>query len=97
MAIVPRTMAQFLWIRGRASCGKNSAKLTQAITINPEITPRIAGIFESLGEIKPKNNKPKSPPLKIEANAHQASKALSTPLKPTATKILKKPILPELQ
>lgn len=61
------------------------------------MTPMIAGNLERFGERRPKKNKPSMPPLKMEAKAHQASSALSTPLNAKATRILNNPMPAELR
>ena len=87
-------MAKFLFNKneGRRPPGSKSAKLMYPMTANPEIT---AAMAEKLFLVFPKTakkNKPKIPPLNIDAKAHQASKALSTPLKPSPTNIPKIPM-----
>ena len=87
IAIVPKTMAKFLCSvkEGLMASGRNSPKLIHAITANPETTAATAGKLVLVFPKSAKKNKPKMPPLKIEAKAHQASKALSTPLKANPT------------
>jgi hypothetical protein len=59
---------------------------------------KVANTAYLLGQVFttiPNKNSPRIPPLKIEAKAHQASKALLTPLKAKPTRIAKSPMAKE--
>ena len=82
---VPNTIA-------RLACTKGDITIQQT-RITPQTTPSTASKLRAFFEIYPNRNSPNMPPLKIDANAHQASSALCTLIKQKPPESLPLPLL----
>lgn len=94
--IVPNTIVKLAW-KGLLRLVQESLKikgerLIQEITNTPQITPMAAALLLTFNDIKPSKKSPRIPPLNIEARAHHASNALSTPLSASPIIIPKAPM-----
>ena len=77
--VVPKTIVRYEWNwLAKAFSDINGETVSQMIIINPAITPQIGPTISLLFENAANKNNPNIPPLKIEANFHQTSKALFT-------------------